>query len=353
MRAISINRITSLLLAVPVVLGPCCLAAESVTVVSWGGSYSDACEEAYLKPFAAATGIEVILDDYNGGLSEIRSQVEAGNVHWDVVDIQFPDLVQGCDEGLFETLDASLLAPGADGSAPEDDFYPDLISECGIAMLFFSTVVAYNHERTTGVVPQRIQDFFDLDRFPGRRGMRRTPLANLEFALMADGVPASEVYAVLDTGEGVDRAFRKLDTIKDHVVWWDAGAQPPQRLADGEVVMTTAYNGRIFNAQVLEEQPFTIVWHGQVLEISNLAILSGSGNLNAARQLLGYASRPASMAAVSRYIAYSPSRRSAEGLITNTLPRGSPWPATCPTRSRTPSWRCAATGRGGPTTART
>ena len=182
-------------------------------------------------------------------------------------------------------------------------------------MLFFSTVVAYNHERTTGVVPRTIQDFFDLERFPGRRGMRRVPVANLEFALMADGVPASEVYAVLDTGKGIDRAFRKLDTIKDQLVWWDAGAQPPQMLADGEVVMTTAYNGRIFNAQVLENQPFTIVWHGQVLEISNLAILSGSPNLSAARQLIAYASRPSSMAGVSRYIAYSPSRYSAEGLV--------------------------------------
>ena len=160
MRTTLINRMNSLLLAVLVVLGPGYSAAESVTVVSWGGSYADACEEAYLKPFSADTGIEVILDDYNGGLSEIRSQVEAGNVHWDIVDIQFPDLVRGCDEGLFETLDASLLAPGADGSAPEEDFYPDLISECGIAMLFFSTVVAYNHERTTGEVPQTIQDFF-------------------------------------------------------------------------------------------------------------------------------------------------------------------------------------------------
>ncbi len=36
---------------------------------------------------------------------------------------------------------------------------------------------------------------------------------------------------------GVDRAFAKLDTIKDSVVWWEAGAQPPQLLADGEVVM--------------------------------------------------------------------------------------------------------------------
>ena len=322
MRAFPTCRMTPVLLAALAGIGPGCSLAESVTVVSWGGSYAKACEEAYLKPFAAETGIEVLLDDYNGGLSQIRSQVETGNVYWDVIDIQSPDLVRGCDEGLFEPLEISLLSKGADGSAPEDDFYPGMIGECGFGKLFFSTIVAFNHERTTGEVPRTIQDFFDLDRFPGRRGMRRTPLANLEFALMADGVPTSDVYAVLDTEEGVDRAFRMLDAIKDQVVWWDAGAQPPQMLADGEVVMTTAYNGRIFNAQVLESQPFTIVWHGQVLEVSNLAVLSGSGNLTAARRLVEYISRPSSMAAVSRYIAYSPSRHSAEGLFTNHLATG-------------------------------
>ena len=292
-------------------------AAESLTVVSWGGSYARACQEAYLKPFAAETGVRVRLEDYNGGLSQVRAQVEAGNVHWDIVDLEYADLVRGCDEGLFEILDTASLAQGADGAAPEDDYYPDMISECGAGMLFYSTVYAYNHERSTGDAPASIQDFFDLKRFPGRRGMRRSPLANLEFALMADGVAPEDVYALLDTPEGVTRAFAKLDTIKEQVVWWEAGAQPPQMLADGEVVMTTAYNGRIFNAQVLEKQPFTIVWHGQVLDTGHVAIVAGSGNLDAARRLVAYASRPASMAAISRYIAYSPSRYSAEALVSS------------------------------------
>ncbi|MYD99037.1 MAG: ABC transporter substrate-binding protein, partial [Gammaproteobacteria bacterium] len=201
MRATSVGLITRVLAGLFVV-GAAYSAAESVTVVSWGGSYAEACEEAYLKPFAVDTGIEVALDDYSGGLSEIRSQVEAGNVHWDIVDIQFPDLVRGCDEGLFETLDTSLLAPGADGSAPEDDFYPDLISECGIAMLFFSTVVAYNHERTTGEVPRTIQDFFDLDRFPGRRRARPPPRGDIKIAHMAGGVPAPAGKPRIDTRPG-------------------------------------------------------------------------------------------------------------------------------------------------------
>ena len=291
-------------------------AAESVTVVSWGGSYARACVEGYHKAFTAETGIEIKLEDYNGGLAEVRAQVDAGNVRWDVVDVELADGVRGCDEGLFKVFDPATLPPGADGSAPEDDYYPDAITECGANTLYYSTVYAYNAEKIPGDKPTTMQDFFDLERFPGRRGMRRSPVVNLEFALMGDGVPAEEVYALLDTEAGIERAFAKLDTIKEHVVWWEAGAQPPQMLADGEVVMSTAYNGRIFNAQVLEEQPFVIVWDGQVLDTGYLAILEGAPNAAAARRFVEFAARPASMAGVARHISYSPTRRSAEMLIT-------------------------------------
>ncbi len=181
--------------------------------------------------------------------------------------------------------------------------------------LFYSTVYAYNAERIPGDKPATIDDFFDLERFPGRRGMRRTPLVNLEFALIADGVPVSEVYTTLDTSAGVDRAFRKLDTIKEQVVWWEAGAQPPQMLADGEVVMSTAYNGRIFNAQVIESQPFVIVWDGQVLDTGQLGIVAGTRNLETALEFVRFATTAESMAAVSGHIAYSPVRRSGLPLV--------------------------------------
>ena len=290
--------------------------ADSLTVVSWGGSYAKASVEGYHKAFTAETGIEIRLEDYNGGLAQVRAQVEAGNVHWDVVDVELADGVRGCDEGLFELLDPASLPPAPDGTPGKDDYYPGMITECGANQLFYSKVVAYNAERMAGERPGTIEDFFDLERFPGRRGMRRSPAANLEFALMGDGVAVDEVYAVLDTDAGVDRAFRKLDTIKEDIVWWEAGAQPPQMLADGEVAMSTAYNGRIFNAQVLEEQPFVIVWDGQVLDTGYLAILSGAPNLEAARRFVAFASRSSSMASVARHISYGPTRLSAQALVT-------------------------------------
>ncbi len=298
------------------------LSAQHLTVVSWGGAYAKACEEAIFKPFEAETGIEVRIEDYNGGLAQIRAQVDAGNVYWDVVDLELSDGVRGCDEGLLEPLDTTRLAPTADGSAARDDFYPDTLGECGLGTVFYSTVFAYNNEEVGEQKPRTIEDFFDLEKFPGRRGMRRAPAVNLEFALLADGVAAGDVYSVLDTEQGVERAFRKLDSIKDQVIWWQAGAQPAQMLADGEVVMTTAYNGRIFNAQVIENQPFVVVWDGQVLDTGQFAIVAGTPRRAEAEKLMEFASRPSSLAGLGRYIAYSPTRISAEPLISTHLETG-------------------------------
>ena len=298
------------------VIGVPAAAEQSLTVVSFGGSYARASQQAYHEPFTAATGIEVKLEDYNGGLAQIRAQVETGTVHWDVVDLNVADAVLGCDEGLLEFIAVEDLPPAADGTPAEEDFVTGTLTDCGMGTIFFSSIYAYHPQHFPDARPATIADFFDLERFPGRRGMRRVPSDNLEMALLADGVPLEEVYATLDTPEGVDRAFRKLDTIKDHIVWWEAGAQPPQMLADGEVVMSTAYNGRIFNAQVREDQPFVIVWDGQILDNSQLVIVAGAPNLEEARRFIAFAGKPESMAAVSRYISYGPVRRSGTALVT-------------------------------------
>ncbi len=298
-------------------------AAQSVTTVSWGGSYAKAVDEAVNAPFSEATGIRVDVEDYNGGLAQIRAQVDVGAVHWDVVDLEMADAVRACDEGLLEPIDLSSLPPGPDGAAAADDFVAGSVTECGVGMVVWSTVYAYSEAAFEGRPgPTTMADFFDLDRFPGRRGMRRVPQVNLEFALIADGAALDEVYALLDTPAGLDRAFRKLDSIKDQVVWWEAGAQPPQMLADGEVVMSTAYNGRIFNAQILENQPFRIVWDGQVLDVGQVGVVAGTPRLEEALRYLAFATRAESQAAVGRRISYSPTRRSGAPLVTTHLSTG-------------------------------
>ncbi|WP_420448927.1 ABC transporter substrate-binding protein [Candidatus Palauibacter sp.] len=302
--------------------GPQAPEGPSITAVSWGGSYGRAYRGAVQIPFMEETGIRVDMEDYNGGLAQVRAQVDVGAVYWDVVDLEMADAMRGCDEGLLERIDIDMLPPALDGTLAREDFYPEMHGECGAGMLFYSTVYAYNADLFPGEQPATMADFFDLEEFPGRRGMRRVPQVNLEFALIADGVPLEDVYATLGTPEGLDRAFDKLDTIKDQVVWWEAGAQPPQMLADGEVVMSTAYNGRIFNAQVLEEQPFVIVWDGQVLDYGQLGIVAGTPRLEDARRFVAFATTGESLAAIARRISYGPARRSGEPLVTTHLATG-------------------------------
>ncbi|MEO0363523.1 MAG: extracellular solute-binding protein, partial [Pseudomonadota bacterium] len=160
-----------------------------------------------------------------------------------------------------------------------------------------------------------IADFFDLEKFPGKRGLRKNPKANLEMALIADGVPPAEVYDVLETAEGVDRAFAKLDTIKDEVVWWEAGAQPPQLLADGEVLMTTAYNGRIFNAAAGEGKPFEVNWDGQILDFDLWVIPKGAPNQDVAMDFIKFSTDTQRLADQAKWIAYGPARKSSGPLV--------------------------------------
>ena len=298
------------------------VAGQSITVVSWGGSYGRAVDEGANIPFTETTGIRISLEAYNGGLAQIRAQVELGNIHWDVVDLEIADAVRGCDEGLLEPMDIDELPAGSDGTPAADDFVAETLTECGVGNLYWSTVYAYNDENFPGERPATMADFFDLEKFPGRRGMRRVPQVNLEFALIADGVPLDEVYATLETPEGLDRAFAKLESIKEAVVWWEAGAQPPQMLADGEVVMSTAYNGRIFNAQILEDQPFVIVWDGQLLDVGQVGIVAGTPRLEEALRYVAFSTSAESLARIGRRISYSPARRSGMPLVTTHVVAG-------------------------------
>jgi putative spermidine/putrescine transport system substrate-binding protein len=139
------------------------------------------------------------------------------------------------------------------------------VSECSVPTIVFGTVFGYDTSKLAEG-PTSINDLFDLAKFPGKRGLQKNPTVNLEWALIADGVPAADVYKTLATPEGVDRAFKKLDTIKSEIVWWEAGAQAPQLLADGQVVMTSAWNGRLQKPIDVDGKPFKIVWDHQALD---------------------------------------------------------------------------------------
>ena len=296
---------------------------DPLTIVSWGGAYSASQRGAYHDPYTEKTGIKILEEDKsNQALAGIRSQVEAGNVTWDVVDMLQSDAQRACDEGLILEIDWDKLAPAPDGTSAKDDFIEGTTGDCFIPQILYATLFAYNTNAFQGDAPSTIADVFDVEKFPGTRAFEKIPQKNLEWALIADGVEPSEVYDVLATEEGQDRAFAKLDSIKDSIIWWDAGAQPPQLLADGEVSIASAYNGRIFNAQVNEDQPFKIIWDGQMFETDGWVVPVDTGKEEEIMEYLYFATDTQRLADQTKFIAYAPARKSSIPLIGKHLATG-------------------------------
>ena len=317
--------------ALVVLAGAASAQDKVLNVLDWGGAYGESHKVAYNAPFEEKTGIKITVTDADNPATPIKAMVEAGNVTADVASVEYADAVRLCDEGALEQIDPAILAAGPGGEAAKDDFIEGAVTECFVATDVYSMVLAYNDTKFADAKPATPADFFDTTKFPGKRTMRKGAKFNLELALMADGVPAAEVYQVLGTPEGVDRAFKKLDSIKKDVIWWEAGAQPPQLLADGEVTMAYAFNGRIFNAAAGEGKPFKIIWDGQIYEMEGWVVPKGAPNKQNAMDYIAFSTEAPQLAKAAEQISYGPPRKSASGLVGNIAGKDQPMGPHLPT----------------------
>jgi putative spermidine/putrescine transport system substrate-binding protein len=293
-------------------------AETELVIVSWGGAYTKSQQKAYHEPYMKLhPEIKIINDDSAAeGASKLRAQAEAGKVTWDLVDVVPDDAVALCDEGLALEIDVDkVLAPAPDGTPASKDFGDALVSPCFIPQIVYSTTFGYRTDKVGDTPPSTIADVFDTKKYPGKRALQKNPTGNLEWALIADGVPTADVYKVLSTEEGINRAFKKLDTIKKDVVWWTKGAQPGQLLADGEVVMASAYNGRLFSAIVENKQPVGMMWDAQMFELDGWIIPKGAPHLEEVYKYLRFATDTQRLADQAKYISYGPARKSSAPLV--------------------------------------
>ena len=237
-------------------------SAQEMTIVSWGGAYTESQKRAYHEPYSANTGISIINDDSSAeAVAKLRAMNEAGNVTWDVVDVVAADAIRLCDEGLALEINADeQLAPAPDGTPASEDFGDLIVSDCFIPQIVYSTTFGYRTDLVGDTPPTDVCAVFDTATYPGMRSLEKRPINNMEWALICDGVAFEDVYDVLETEEGQEQALAKLDTIKDSVIWWSAGADTPQLLADGEVVMGSTYNGRLFSLIEEQNQPVAMLW---------------------------------------------------------------------------------------------
>jgi putative spermidine/putrescine transport system substrate-binding protein len=281
--------------------GPKEAAGPTLTIASYGGAYQDSQRAAFFEPFRKERNVRLVEVSHAGEYSKLKAMVETGNYEWDVVDAESRLVYRGANEGILERIDYSVV--------PKDELLPWAVHEYGVANIVYSNIIAYSLKEFPAGKPHPTTwgEFWDVEKFPGRRGLEKRPHLTLEAALLADGVAPEELYPL-----DVERAFRSLDRLRPSVaVWWDAGAVPPQLLANEEVVLTSAYNGRIWSAVHEENIPIAVEWGQGIMDSDWWVVPRGlpEERRRLAMEFIAFAVRAERQAEQVRRIPYGPTNR--------------------------------------------
>ena len=302
------------------------MAKPEITFTSWTGPYMRSQMLGFVRPYEDENNVRVNVEHYNGGIDEIRDQVESANVVWDVVDLTQADSLRACNEGLLEDLSGIDLPAGAGGTPAKDDFVEGALNDCGVGVIVWGTAFAHSNSAYPDNPPTKIGDFFDTDTYPGARAIRDDPTVIMEWALMADGVAREDVYPMLETPEGVERAFDKMTGIRSGLQTWQAGREPVRMLNAGEVTMSMIWATTGATASQEEGADFTVNMDGRVIELDLFGIPKGSRYKDAAIDFIRYASSSESLANMVSYLPNGPTRESSLALLSeetlNQIPNG-------------------------------
>jgi putative spermidine/putrescine transport system substrate-binding protein len=281
---------------------------RTIVFCSYGGSYQDNEKVCYCDPFTEKTGAKVLQD---GPINEakFRTMVESGNPVWNVGESALNFLYSGAKENLFQKLDKSLIHV--------DRIDPHFVTEYGVGNVATSYNIAYNTKLIpTGQHPRNWADVFDVNKFPGSRSLMNKVVPMLEIALLADGVPMDKLYPL-----DADRAFKKLDTVKQHVVWWDTFSQSQQLIVDGECSCGVMNSGRVFDAWK-RGASVAVEWNQNIQNGGFWVILRGSKNVDVAHGLIDEMTVAENQAKMADLNAYSPTNPDALKLVD---PKIQPW----------------------------
>ena len=288
------------------------VTAEPITVVSWGGSYGEAQDKALFNDASKNSGIEIIRES-GASMSKTCLQVESGAVTWDLVVTGSGGAAAAAAKGCLEKIDYDVVDVST--------FYPNTYTDYCVGSDVFSTVMAWNTEKYgepgSESAPNSWADFFDVEKFPGTRAYRANNVDGaLEPALMADGVAPEDVYDVLSTREGKERAINKIRELKPHIaVFWESGAMQAQLMKDEEVDMTTGWNGRFDNA-AKDGANVGYTFNQALLDYDCFAMPKGAPNKETAMKFLAEVSKAEYQANLPFYITYGPTNKAAYDITT-------------------------------------
>lgn len=263
-----------------------------IVVNASGGAQAAALRKAFFEEYEKRFGVRVV-NSSPADLGKLRAMVTTGNIEWAVTELNMEDAVRAQEMGLLEPIDAKIV--------DRSRFPANLQTRTHIyTRSAYSTVIGYRTDAfPEGKRPKSFADFWNVQAFPGPRSMQNSPIDNLEFALIADGVAPDKLYPI-----DVDRAFRKLDQIKKNVaVWWTTGAQSAQLLIDKEVVLGTAWNGRYY-AAIQQGAPIAIEWNQGGIKESAFVIPKGAKDAHWGQQMLAVMSDAKLQAIYANIVTY-------------------------------------------------
>ena len=283
-------------------------SAEPLRIVTWGGAYEAAQRRALFDPYEEKFGRTIEVLQYNGSLDEMKRH--ALSEQWDLVDMTEDLAIAACREGLVQPINHQKVFLKESPRALKEDFAPMRLTDCAIPQEVYAQVFAYDDRAFPGRKPDTVEDFFDVEQFPGKRALQKTPDGLLEWALLAEGVPQRQIYDLLSTDRGLRLAFRKIEDIREQIVWWEDSAEPARMLERGEVVMASGYNGRFFFAKQEWDAPIVTIWDGQLIG-TDVWVIARNADTEAALHFLQFSTQAKQMADLAELIPYGPARTSA------------------------------------------
>jgi putative spermidine/putrescine transport system substrate-binding protein len=297
-------RTVILALGIAAVTGAPAMAQQAtLTLNTPGGAVQEGGAAVLWGPAAKELGYEIKVETSDNSLDALRLEVGANAVNTDIIIMSGYQAAIAGAEGMLEPLDYSVINAS--------DFLPGTATPYCIGIYGYAAVMAWNTKTYAGVTPSSWADFWNVEKFPGRRAMRADAEAQIEMALLADGVPAADLYKVLSEDGGLQRAIDKIAQLKPSItVWWNSGAQHGQLMSDGEVDMTTGWNGRFQTAKT-NGGPVDYTYNQAILAYDCFAVTKGSKHKAEAMKMIDLMSSAQSQAGLTEFVSYGPVNQAA------------------------------------------
>lgn len=283
---------------------------DALQILTGFGAYKISQSEAFFKPYTSETGTKINAESRKGMLKRLRKWKEKSAPKADVVNLSAYEAETACSEGLLSSFGADDISPAPRGISLNRDFLGNSLMDCAVPTVAWSSLMAIKPGKFDKAKPRGWADFFNVKKFKGKRSLQKSARFTMEMAAMASGAKERDVYKRLGTIAGQKRAFAQLDKIKDSVLWWEDAAQSVENLRDDEVVMGSAYNGRLFNAIVGDGLNVQLVWQGQIYDYDYWGVPLNASKRAEAVAFVKYATAPTRLAAQSGWMPYGPMRLS-------------------------------------------